>query len=144
MTTINVFIKNTKGKQLALNILETCTINEGKKKVGLSENNEWKFNGMVLNGSKTFKDYEMEDGDVIFGNFDSLNVKEIKVAIINMKGEKLFLTVLETCTINEGKKKFGLSEEYVWKFDGMVLNGSKTFKDYEMEDGDVIQSSIKI
>ena len=140
MSTINVIIKNIKGKELFLNILETCTINEGKRKLGLSEDNLWKFDGMVLNGRKTFKDYEIEDGDVIIDSFNSSNNKSIRVSVKNVRGEEFILTILETCTINEGKRKLGLTED-VWKFDGIVLNGNKTFKDYEIEDDDVIISN---
>ncbi len=144
MTTINVIIKNIEGKELFLNILETCTINEGKRKLGLSEDNLWKFDGMALNGRKTFKDYEIEDGDVIIASFNSSNNKSIRVIVKNARGEELILTILETCTINEGKRKLGLSEDNLWKFDGIVLNGNKTFKDYEIEDDDTIISNKKI
>jgi len=143
MVTIEVYIKNIKGRSLFLKILETCTINEGKRKLGIPEDNVWKFDGMVLDGSKTFKDYEIEDGDVIIDSFKSSNGKLIKVTIKNLRGEMFILNILETCTISEGKKKLGLSED-VWKFDGMVLNGNKTFKDYEIEDGDVIITNIKV
>ena len=139
MTTINVIIKNIKGKELFLNILETCTINEGKRKLGLTED-VWKFDGIVLNGSKTFKDYGIEDGDIIIDSFNSSNKKPIRVTVKNIRREEFILTILEACTINEGKRKLGLTED-VWKFDGMVLNGNKTFKDYDIEDGDVIISN---
>ena len=144
MATINVIIKNINGKELFLNIAETCTINEGKRKIGLSEDKVWLFGGMILNGSKTFKDYEIKDGNVIMDVFGSSNRKEIRVTIKTAKREELPLTILETCTINGGKRKIGQNENYAWKFNATVLNGSKTFKDYQIEDGDTIISSFKI
>ena len=51
---------------------------------------------MILNGSKTFKDYEIKDGNVIMDVFGSSNRKEIRVTIKTAKREELPLTILET------------------------------------------------
>ena len=140
MATIKVAITNPNGKKQFLTILGNNTINEGKRKLGLSDDNIWKFNGMVLNSNKTFNDYEIEDGDVIF---DSSNQKIIKIFVKDSTGHSSVLTILETCTINEGKEKLGISKDSVWKFDSMILKGDKTFKYYKIEDDDIIISGVR-
>lgn len=69
---------------------------------------------------------------------------EIKVTVKDMKGTEKLLCIPKTNTINQGKTKFGHEIGRVWKYDGNVLDGNKTFADYEIDDGDQIIATNKV
>ena len=61
---IRITIREAGGNQKVLSVSPTETIDEGKIKLGEGPS-IWMFNGMRLEGNKTFKDYEIEDESMI-------------------------------------------------------------------------------
>ena len=68
----------------------------------------------------------------------SLNVK-----LCYINGKTKDLNILLSENIGE-KKKQEKQEDSVWKCNGKVLKGNKTFSDYDIEENDIIYSSGKI
>ena len=138
MSTIKVIIRDNKGNQRSLNVLLTDTIDATKSKLGNAENWNWMYNGVFLKGNKTFNDYGIEDGDIIK---ERINEPKdcIRINIGEAGGNQKVLSVSPTETIDEVKIKLGEGPG-IWTFNGMRLEGNKTFKDYEIEDGSMIMS----
>ena len=143
MVKLIIIIKDLKYKETKLEIDSSETIGNGKKLyiklLNLSGSFQWKFGGMLLNDNKTFDYYGIEDYDVIISN----NLKKkIRIHIKNLKGFSTELEVDASETIAFGKKIYANlinnHENYMWKFDGMVLWDGNTFESYGIEDGDVI------
>lgn len=69
---ITIYIKNLEDKKIPLEINLTDTIKRGKDKyktkTTYSNNLQWKFNAKVLNDTKTFDFYGIEDDDIIISN----------------------------------------------------------------------------
>ena len=133
MSKINLIIRDNKGNQRSLNVLLTDTINGVKSKLGNAENRIWKCNGMILNGNKTFNDFGIEDGDMIMERVNESN-ECIKINILDREQNQKVLSVLKTETIDDGKRKLGGGQS-IWLFNGLRLEGNKTFKDYGIENG---------
>ena len=66
---IHIYINLPNGKELPLNVNENDTIENAKIKYN-KENTIWTFNAEVLKNEKTFKDYEIEDDDVIICSYE--------------------------------------------------------------------------
>ena len=138
MSTMKVIIRDNKGNQRILNVLLTDTINGVKSKLGNAENRIWMYNGMILNGNKTFNDLGIEDGDMIMERVNESN-ECIKINILDTEQNQKVLSVLKTETIDEGKRKLGEGHS-IWLFNGSRLEGNKTFKDYGIGNGCNIMS----
>jgi hypothetical protein len=65
MSQIRISVKDMKGIETPLNILNNKTINEGKIMIGHDINRVWKFDGTILEGNKTFLYYEVDNGETI-------------------------------------------------------------------------------
>ena len=138
MSTIKVIIRDNKGNQRNLNVLLSDTINGVKSKLGNAENRNWMYNGMLLKGNKTFNDYGIEDGDMIMERVTEPN-DCIKITIQDSSRNQKLINVSSTETIDEAKIKLGEGQG-IWMYNGERLDANKTFKDYGIEDGDMIMS----
>jgi hypothetical protein len=65
MSQIRISVKDMKGIETPLNILNSKTINEGKIMIGHDVNRVWKFDGTILEGNKTFLFYDVDNGETI-------------------------------------------------------------------------------
>ena len=133
MSTMRLIIRDNKGNQRSLNVLLTDTINGVKSKLGNAENRIWMYNGMILSGNKTFNDFGIEDGDMIMERVNESN-ECIKINILDTAQNQKVLSVLKTETIDDGKRKLGEGQS-IWLFNGLRLEGNKTFKDYGIGNG---------
>lgn len=68
----------------------------------------------------------------------------IEIQIQNRSGNTNKIKLNENITVEEAKKINGESKNVVWKFDGQVMNNSKTLSYYGIEDGDIIISVYNI
>jgi hypothetical protein len=65
MSQIRISVKDMKGIETPLNILNSKTINEGKIMIGHDVNRVWKYDGNILEGNKTFLFYDVDNGETI-------------------------------------------------------------------------------
>ena len=65
-------------------------------------------------------------------------MSQIHITIKDMKGNEKILSIYDNETIKKGKEKVGHEANIVWKYDGSVLNNLKTFRYYEIYDGETI------
>jgi hypothetical protein len=70
---MKIYIKNLSGRSTQITVNESDTISKGKQiyQRALNSSNadpQWKFDGIVLNNNKTFKDYGIEEEDNITSN----------------------------------------------------------------------------
>lgn len=68
----------------------------------------------------------------------------IQVTILDMKGNKKLLSIKDSATIAQGKSEIGHELGRVWKYDATNLDNNKTFKDYEIENGETIVATNKV
>lgn len=68
----------------------------------------------------------------------------ISISVKDMKGIETPLRIDKNQTINEGKRMLGHDTNRVWKFDGNVLEGNKTFLFYEVDNGETIIATDKV
>jgi hypothetical protein len=70
---MKIYIKNLSGRSTQITVNESDTISKGKQIYQSASNSsnadpQWKFDGIVLNNNKTFKDYGIEEDDNITSN----------------------------------------------------------------------------
>ena len=130
------------GNKKPLNINPNYTIKKGKELLG-QIGSQWLFCGEILSDDKTFDYYGIEDGSSILVFNNSIKNSTIKIIVKTYKGKEIELNVNPNDKILEGKKLCNQTD-WVWKSNGMVLNDLKTFSDYEIEDEDIIISSLKV
>ena len=135
MPRITIIIKNLNDDKKSIVVDTSDTISRGKSLYG-NLNAQWLYDGEVLNNEKTFSDYKVEDGDYIISND---RTKKITIYIKDMNTSKS-IVVGTSDTISKGKSLYGNGNAQ-WKLDGQVLRDEKTFSDYNVEDGDYIQSN---
>lgn len=71
-------------------------------------------------------------------------MSQIRISVKDMKGIETPLNILNNKTINEGKIILGHDINRVWKYDGNILDGNKTFLYYEVENGETIIATDKV
>ena len=65
MSQIRISVKEMKGNETPLSILNNKKINDGKIQLGHDVNRVWKYDGNVLDGNKIFSFYEVENRETI-------------------------------------------------------------------------------
>ena len=65
MSPIRISVKDMKGNETPLSILNNKKINDGKIQLGHDVNRVSKYDGNVLDGNKIFSFYEVENGETI-------------------------------------------------------------------------------
>ena len=68
----------------------------------------------------------------------------IEICIRGLSGRSINLKVNRSDTIREAKKKCGQDDYVQWKFGGEALENDKLISDYDLEDGDRIDSFIRM
>ena len=71
-------------------------------------------------------------------------MSQIRISVKDMKGNETPLSILNNKKINDGKIQLGHDINRVWKYDGNVLDGNKTFSFYEVENGETIIATDKV
>ena len=66
----------------------------------------------------------------------------ISVHLVDPKGKSSYISICLSDTVE--KKKELKQEEGVWTFDGGVLKNNRTFKSYEIEENNVIITSLDL
>ena len=153
MGKIRIYIKDLKGREVALEVNSSDTIDYAKKKYSSLINSipdYWTFNGMILNDDKTFDFYDIIDDDRIISQMSNISYKpKLRINIKDLKGKSVQLEVHSSDRIGYAKRLYAnlvhLSNNYcMWKFDGVVLNDDKTFEYYGIEEGDNIISNDRL
>jgi len=68
----------------------------------------------------------------------------IQITVKDMKGNEKMLSIKDSDTIAQGKSKLNHEPGRVWKYEGNILDNNKTFKDYEIENGETIIATNKV
>ena len=146
---MEISIKNLKGDSLRLNVSGDMTIARLKKKYAelYNEGNncQFKFSGQVLKDDKTLEYYEIEDGDIIIANSNYIAGGGIKIFIADSRNNITSLFAQGNMTIAMLKKKYSElckeskeSNEFIFMYNGEILEDNNTLDYYEIREGDKI------
>ena len=150
MGKIKIIIKNSE-KSVQLEVNSTDTIDSLKKiyasKINLIPDS-WTFNGMILNDDDILDSYGIEDGDIIISKETSVSgydyKKKMRINIINHNTTSI--EVDPSDKIGYAKKLYANlnhspDHHLKWIYNGELLNDSKNFEFYGVEDDDSIVSN---
>ena len=106
MSQIHITIEDAKGYKKLLSIYDNETIEKGKLKIGHEVSMEWIFNAEILENNKTFRDYEIKNGETIIaiGRYEAGGGGMLGVSTIDVSKNK---------TTNLGFDKNGPAYRYV-------------------------------
>ena len=148
MSTIKVAIKNNQSSDtIIIDVSLDETIFSAKEKyykiIKSRDNNLWLYNDEELKDNKKISDYKIKNMDKIVTHPSGISsLSEIKIFIINIKGESTIIEVSLYDTIFSAKEKYfkavGNKNYSVWKFEGMILRDNKKISDCDIEDMDII------